>query len=132
MKVGERDAQILQAIQRHCDEIAETIRLFGDSKDVFLESYVYRNACAMPLQTIGELAKRLTDAFLTASGEQHGRIDWKSTKSMRNFFAHEYSNGVNFDIVWDTIKKDVPALRGFCAAILKENGYELIRVKSLR
>lgn len=131
MKIGERDAQILQAIQRHCDEIAETIRLFGDSKDIFLESYVYQNACAMPLQTIGELAKGLTDAFLAVSADD-GEIDWKNTKGMRNLFAHEYSNGVDFDIVWETMKSDVPVLRAFCARVPQENDYELIRVKSLR
>lgn len=57
MKVNERDAQVLQSIHMYCKEIEDTRRLFGDREKIFLENHVYRNACSMAVQTIGELAK---------------------------------------------------------------------------
>ena len=41
MTVSEKDAQILQIIAKHCDEIIEISRLFGRSKNEFIENYAY-------------------------------------------------------------------------------------------
>ena len=95
MKVGKRDAQVLLSIQKYCDEIGETMRFFGDSEEAFMNSYVYRNACAMPMQTIGELVKSFSDEFLEHSEE----IPWKLIRDMRNIFAHAYHQNINFTIV---------------------------------
>ena len=51
---------------------------------------------------------------------------------MRNLFAHDYDHSLDFEIVWDTIEQNIPILREVCARILKENNYEIIRVKSLK
>lgn len=128
MKVGKRDAQVLLSIQKYCDEIRETMRFFGDNEEAFMNSYVYRNACAMPMQTIGELVKSFSDGFLAQSEE----IPWKLIRDMRNIFVHAYHQNINFTIVWETMQNDIPMLREFCAGVLKENNYELVQVKSLR
>lgn len=44
MIVSEKDAQILQIIVKHCDEIIEISRLFGKSKKEFIENYAYHIA----------------------------------------------------------------------------------------
>jgi hypothetical protein len=80
------------------------------------------------MQTIGELVKSFSDEFLEHSEE----IPWKLIRDMRNIFAHAYHQNINFTIVWETMQHDIPMLRAFCADVLKENDYELIRVKSLR
>lgn len=128
MIVSEKDAQILQIIAKHCDEIIEISRLFGRSKDEFIENYAYQSSCSMLIQTIGEVVKKLSSDFLDRTPE----IPWKDIKRMRNLFAHDYDNSLDFEIVWDTIEQNIPSLREVCAHILKENNYEIIRVKPLK
>ena len=93
MKVSERDAQILQVIAKHCDEISEISRLFGNSKDEFMDNYAYQSSCSMLTQTIGEAAKNLSYDFLAKTKE----IPWKEIKGMRNIFAHEYDHSLDFE-----------------------------------
>ena len=128
MIISEKDAQILQIIAKHCDEIIEISRLFGRSKDEFIENYAYQSPCSMLIQTIGEVVKKLSSDFLDRTPE----IPWKDIKRMRNLFAHDYDNSLDFEIVWDTIEQNIPTLREVCAHILKENNYEIIRVKPLK
>jgi len=82
----------------------------------------------MLIQTIGEVVKKLSSDFLDRTPE----IPWKDIKRMRNLFAHDYDNSLDFEIVWDTIEQNIPTLREVCAHILKENNYEIIRVKPLK
>ena len=128
MIVSEKDAQILQIIVKHCDEIIEISRLFGKSKKEFIENYAYHSSCSMLIQTIGEVVKKISSDFL----EKFPEIPWKDIKKMRNLFAHDYDHSLDFEIVWDTIEQNIPILREVCAHILKENNYEIIRVKSLK
>ena len=128
MTVSEKDAQILQIIAKHCDEIIEISRLFGRSKNEFIENYAYQSSCSMLIQTIGEVVKKLSSDFLDRTPE----IPWKNIKKMRNLFAHDYDHSIDFEVVWDTIEQNIPILREFCANILQENNYEIIRVKSLK
>jgi len=86
MIVSEKDAQILQIIVKHCDEIIEISRLFGKSKKEFIENYAYHSSCSMLIQTIGEVVKKISSDFL----EKVPEIPWKDIKKMRNLFAHDY------------------------------------------
>ena len=128
MMLTSKDAQILQIIVQYCDDIDEATRRFGGTQEAFYADRLYRHACSMALQTIGEVAKNLSPDFLEKSTE----IPWKDIKKMRNLFAHDYDHSLDFEVVWDTVSRDIPILKEFCATILKENGYELIRVKSLK
>ena len=82
----------------------------------------------MLIQTIGEVVKKISSDFL----EKVPEIPWKDIKKMRNLFAHDYDHSLDFEIVWDTIEQNIPSLREVCAHILKENNYEIIRVKPLK
>ena len=128
MIVSEKDAQILQIIVKHSDEIIEISRLFGKSKKEFIENYAYHSSCSMLIQTIGEVVKKISSDFL----EKVPEIPWKDIKKMRNLFAHDYDHSLDFEVVWDTIEQNIPIFREVCARILKENNYEIIRVKSLK
>ena len=124
MKIGEKDAQVLQNIVKHCDAIIDTARYFGNTVKVFLKNHIYRSSVSMSLQSIGELTKHLSDEFISRAAE----IPWKQIKGQRNIFAHGYDTEVDFSKVWDTVEKDIPGLRKFCAAILLDNGYPLIKI----
>ena len=42
---------------------------------------------------------------------------------MRNLFAHDYAR-VDNEIVWDTLKNNIPDLREKCKSILDEDLFE--------
>ncbi len=57
------------------------------------------------LEIIGEAANGVSDAFR----EKHNHIPWKKMIGLRNRLIHGYFD-INLDIVWDTIKDDLPPL----------------------
>lgn len=48
---------------------------------------------------------RLSNEFL----EEYKQIPWHAIKSIRNLHAHDYDR-VDLDIVWNTLKEDIPDL----------------------
>ena len=86
--------------------IEGTLRYFDMAELRFKSEYTLRNALAMPLQQIGELATHVTDEFIDA----HSEIPWKQIKGMRTWFAHQYWD-MSFDKIWVTLTEDVPDLK---------------------
>lgn len=117
----------------YCGEIEDTIQLFGDGEKRFLANHVYRNACAMALQTIGELAKKLSDDFMeqAAQDDANEPIPWREIKGMRTFLAHNYHDGIDMRKVWLSIKSGVPRLERFCRETLQENDFVIGKIKSV-
>lgn len=101
-----RDEQLVMRMLVYCNEIAGTLAYFGNDEQRFYKDYIMRNALAMPLQQIGELATHVTDGF-SASNEG---IPWKQIKGMRTWFAHQYWD-MSFDKIWVTLTEDVPELK---------------------
>jgi uncharacterized protein with HEPN domain len=65
---------------------------------------------------IGELVGHLSDR-ITA---KHTMIPWKQIKGMRNIVAHGYEN-FDLDILWHTLKVDLPFLHEHCSRIIADN-----------
>ena len=57
------------------------------------------------IQTIGEAAARTSNEFRTA----HPEIPWRTIVGMRHRIVHDYL-AVNFDLVWEVAKNDLPPL----------------------
>ena len=55
---------------------------------MFCNNPTHRNAVAMCLMQIGELAGNLSDEFK----DSHKEIPWRAIRGMRNVVAHEYAN----------------------------------------
>lgn len=115
MKPLDRDISILDHIVNYCDQIEETIHRFGSSYASFSADRIYRNAAAMCVLQIGELAGKLTDDFRA----KHPGAPWRQIKAMRNIVAHSYGT-VDPETTWEVLTEDIPALKQYCAAILKE------------
>ena len=81
-----------------------------------MNSSTYRNAVTMPILQIGELANHLSEEFK----QQHKQIPWNEMRGIRNLMAHQY-HSVDFEIIWDTSRTDIPALREFCKDYLKKD-----------
>lgn len=115
MKPLDRNISILEHIVNYCDQIEETILRFGNSYDVFSNDAIYRNAAAMCVLQIGELAGKLTDDFRAA----HPGAPRRQIKGMRNIVAHSYGT-VDPETTWEILTEDIPALKRYCAAIREE------------
>ena len=109
-----KDAQIMEHIIEYCGDVTEAVDRFGGDKEKFVSDRVFRNACAMPLMQIGELAKSLSDAVL----HMDTSIPWKEIKGMRDYFAHEYHE-MDTDVIWNTIE-DIPGFRKQCLRLLQQ------------
>ncbi len=58
------------------------------------------------LEVIGEAVKNLPVEFK----EQYPDVEWKKIAGMRDMLIHNYF-GVNYKVVWDVVKNQVPDLR---------------------
>lgn len=74
--------------------------------DAFTQSKITKDAVLRNFEIIGEATNNLENEFIT----QHPQIEWDKIISMRNFIIHEYF-GVDLELVWETIKKDLPILK---------------------
>jgi len=57
------------------------------------------------LEIIGEAARHVPEDIT----EKYSDVPWRDMGDMRNLLSHEYF-GVNVKLVWNTVKKDLPAL----------------------
>jgi uncharacterized protein with HEPN domain len=96
----------------------ETNYLIDSSKDVaeerFSRDLTLQKAFVRSLEIIGEAIKNLSEDFT----KSHGEVDWKSIAGMRDRLIHHYF-GVDYEIVWDVIKNEIPKLREQIKVILK-------------
>lgn len=115
MKPLNRNISILEHIVNYCDQIEETILRFGNSYDVFSNDAIYRNAAAMCVLQIGELAGKLTDDLRN----EHSGAPWRQIKGMRNIVAHSYGT-VDPETTWEILVEDIPALKVYCTGIIEE------------
>jgi len=109
----QRDIHIINKIIRYCAEAEETIARFGDSIDTLKADNIYKNATAMCVLQIGELVKHLSDDIV----KEYDEMPWRQIKGMRNIAAHGYED-FDVEILWQTLKIDLPALSKYCTRIL--------------
>lgn len=78
----------------------------GDDKTV--------SAVIRKFEIIGEAAKNVPDTIK----EQHSSIPWKEMAGMRDRLIHFYF-GIDYDLVWKTIKNRLPIVKPLIAQILE-------------
>ncbi|MDR1589771.1 MAG: DUF86 domain-containing protein [Oscillospiraceae bacterium] len=110
----DKDMHIITHIVAYCDEIEVLTERFGKTQEAFKADFAYRNACAMSILQIGELAAHLSDSFRN----RYDGVPWKLIRAMRNVFAHDYNN-MNIAQTWATITSDIPQLSVYCNNILR-------------
>ncbi len=80
----------------------------GKDSGVLSEDSLVQHGVVMCLINIGEAATRIMDRH-AAFAEAHPEIPWREIRRMRNKVAHGYL-AIDFDIVWDVVKRELPAL----------------------
>ena len=69
------------------------------------------------LEIIGEATKRLSQSLKDA----HPDIAWRPIAGMRDKLIHDYF-GINYQLVWDVIERDLPSLKLKVAQLLTSLG----------
>ena len=101
-------------VQHILDAIAEVDKyLTGVSFENFLANSEKRFATIKQIEIIGEACNRITNDIKRV----HPEIEWNSINGFRNISIHEYF-GVNFHIVWEIAKNDLPVLKEKFSKIL--------------
>lgn len=83
-------------------------------------------ADCMLIEAIGEGIKRIDERTKQQLLPNRPEIPWQAVKGMRNHIAHGYFD-INTDLVWDTVKNDLPPLRDAIDFFI-ENLYELVPI----
>ncbi len=60
-----RDQNVIEHMLSYCDQLQGTLQEIEYDQNRFLASHTYQNAAAMCILQLGELAKQLSDGFLT-------------------------------------------------------------------
>jgi uncharacterized protein with HEPN domain len=98
-----RDLQYRQDILEAIEKIRHTVE--GKNYDEFMDDADALDACVRRLEIIGEAVKRLSVDYKSSVAQ----IPWKEIAGFRDKAIHDYAS-LNAAIVWETIKKDLPAL----------------------
>ena len=95
------------------------IRIFkytGAGRKAFDENELIQTWIIHHLEIIGEAARAIPQDFR----EQHPEIPWGQISGMRNILIHMYF-GIDHDIVWAVVERDLPSLQKVVSAILDKD-----------
>jgi len=81
----------------------------------FLKDRKTINAVIRSLEVMGEAVKKIPSEIRN----KYPEIPWKYMAGMRDKLIHEY-HGVDLEIVWEVIKKEIPPLKVKFEEILKK------------
>ena len=70
-------------------------------------------AVCRSLEIIGEATGRIHPDLKT----KYKNVAWREMSDIRNKVIHDYF-GIDFDIVWDTVKTDIPELKKWIEIII--------------
>lgn len=112
------DRQRLNDYLEHMLEAVERIERYTQGLDqrAFLLDRLVQDAVIRNLEVIGE-ASRNIEKHYPQFAAQHPQLPLASAYQMRNALSHGYFK-VDFEIVWNTIRHDLPSLRRHIRAAL--------------
>lgn len=108
-----RDREFLGDIQEAMEMVALYTKGFTYRK--FLEDRKTQDAVVRNFEIIGEAAKNVSKDLKL----KHPEIEWKSIAGLRDKLIHFYF-GIDYKIVWNISRKELPKLRKQIRAILKQ------------
>lgn len=92
----------------------------GITLEEFLRDRKTSNAVIRSLEVMGEAAKKIPEELRS----RYPEIPWKRVAGMRDVLIHEY-HGVELEIIWKTVREELPPLQPLLEKMLQELGKEL-------
>ncbi len=75
-------------------------------KNEFLSNRLKQSAVVREIEIVGEAVKNISEKLK----DKHKVIEWKAIAGTSDKMIHHYF-GVDFNIVWEIIRKDMPKLK---------------------
>lgn len=102
------------------EHILDSIRAIEDfSKNITPEELISnrmkRSAIVREIEIIGEAVKNISES----TKNNYKEVKWKDIASARDKMIHHYF-GIDLNIIWEIIKKDLPLLKEQIEKIRKE------------
>ncbi|MBS1660756.1 MAG: DUF86 domain-containing protein [Bacteroidetes bacterium] len=96
----------------------ECIYLIKESQQCTFEEFLANDrltrAVCRSLEIIGEASSKIHPDFKA----KYPLIPWRDMSDIRNKIIHHYF-GVDYDIIWDTIKTNIPQLKGSIEIVIE-------------
>jgi len=84
-------------------------------ENIFKRNELVQNWIIHHIQIIGEAAWALSDKFRM----ENSQVSWSEIIGMRHILVHNYF-GVDTDIVWSVVRKDLPKLKRQVKTVLRK------------
>ncbi len=111
--MSQSNLELVKHIHDECELVIK--HTLGISFDQFFIDTLRKRAVERSIEIIGEAAKKLDDEFKL----QYAGVKWKEMAGTRNIIIHEYA-GVDYEIVWQIVKDEIPELLFQTGLILEE------------
>jgi len=103
----------------YIDHIFDCIRKIkefssGLTFNEFKTNELVQDAIIRNIEIIGEASKKVS----SDTKQTYYKIAWKEISGIRDKLIHDYM-GIDVEVVWKTIKEDIPTLEKLIAEILK-------------
>jgi uncharacterized protein with HEPN domain len=95
----------INAIQKYCK---------GVKKEDFSKNQQLQDSVIRRIEIIGEAVKKISEDLK----KKNKSIEWQKIAGMRDVLIHDYF-GVDVNLVWNTVKKDLPNLKKSIKEIYK-------------
>jgi len=95
------------------DAVDRILSYTAGGRESFLRDSKTQDAVIRNLEIIGEAVKQVSEATRAAYAD----VPWKRIAGMRDKMIHEYF-GVNLDLVWEVVERELPTLRSRVDEIL--------------
>lgn len=100
--------------------VLESIRLIESfskplTKEKLAKNELRQSAILRELEVVGEAVKNLPEEFTN----KYPNVEWKKIAGLRDKLIHHYF-GVDLNIVWEVIEKDLPSLKKKLEEILSK------------
>jgi uncharacterized protein with HEPN domain len=99
------------------EEAARIATYTAQGSGVFLADTKTQDAVIRNLEIIGEAVKNVSSALKA----NHPDLPWRKIAGMRDKLIHGYF-GVNLDLVWETVEREIPRLVSEVDQILEGGG----------
>jgi uncharacterized protein with HEPN domain len=103
-------------LQHIRDALQDNAAYCGSDHGAFLDDRMRQDATLRKLEVIGQAVKNLSEDTKSRQPE----IPWKQIAGMRDKVIHDYF-GVNLEIVWAVVQKELPKLRVAVEGLLKDS-----------